>query len=433
MNELNQRDQLTGLPERAHLWSKLSEIIRQIERNGTFCGVLLVKINQLNELAKHIGNDGIDQYLILLAERFKKSLWDMDAAFRFKDDQFVIVANSINRPEDIHVVMKKLQEYLAIECTIKKIKISPSTNIGIVLLPTDGTEIDEIMLNATSALSKSNPLGDNQYYYFNQELGCKIYEQESVKSAILATLADESFVLHLQPKINVESNKVSGVETLVRMRDSEGNIVSPNEFIPIAENSSLILQIGDWVLSKAHSLSLEWQQNGHQDLSISVNISDVQFKNGASLLSKLHKLAMANDGKASNLILEIGEDIILKDVELATALLNEIHQLGFQVSIDGFGSGSINLSVLKDLKIDEIKIDRQFLENVPSAEKDTSILKSMIMLGKSMNLRVVAMGVEQKEQIEILKNNHCDEFQGFYISKPILSSEFLKWLEEYSK
>ena len=142
---------------------------------------------------------------------------------------------------------------------------------------------------------------------------------------------------------------------------------------------------------------------------------------------------MANDGKASNLILEIGEDIILKDVELATALLNEIHQLGFQVSIDGFGSGSINLSVLKDLKIDEIKIDRQFLENVPSAEKDTSILKSMIMLGKSMNLRVVAMGVEQKEQIEILKNNHCDEFQGFYISKPILSSEFIKWLEEYSK
>ncbi|MBT6032395.1 MAG: EAL domain-containing protein, partial [Kordiimonadaceae bacterium] len=212
----------------------------------------------------------------------------------------------------------------------------------------------------------------------------------------------------------------------------DGVIVTPDEFIPIAENSNLILKIGDWVLEKAHKLGIEWQEKGI-DVPISVNISDVQFKNGASLLSTLHKLVTESKGKSSNLTLEVSENVIAENVELAAALLFEIQSYGFRISIDGFGVGFSSLSVLSKLKVDEIKIDRHFLKDVPSDPKSTAILKSIIMLGKSMDFRVVVMGVETKAQSDILKKYECDEFQGFLISEPLDWDEFLGWLNNYNQ
>ncbi|MBL4602724.1 MAG: phosphodiesterase [Emcibacteraceae bacterium] len=431
MKEPIQYDPVTGLPDRAYLWSLLDDTLKQVLRNTSNAGVLLIQLNNMDDIKSRIGDEGTNEFLSLMASRIKKCLWDLDTAVQFENDRFVIVANSIHKQEDIHTVLKKVQDYLTIECEIMGKKISPSTAVGVVLLPVDTTEIDEVMSFAGSAVQIAASRGDNSYYYFNEEIGKIVEQQEVVKTSILSTLAEESFVLMLQPKIDINSRKICGVEALVRMRDSENNIISPDEFIPVAENSDLILKIGDWVLEKAQSINNGWKKAGI-NLPISINISDVQFKNGASLLASLHKLSRENADESFDLILEISENIITHDVTLASALMSEIKSYGYQISIDGFGSGFSSLSVLKDLKIDEIKIDRHFLDNVPSDEKNTAILKSIIMLGKSMDFRVVAMGVESEEQFEIIKSHDCDEFQGFLVSKPMVETDFLDWYKNYN-
>lgn len=420
----------TELPDRGYLWSLLDESLKQTHRNASITGILLIQLHNLSGIKSMIGEEGANEFIKVMASRIKNSLWDLDTAVRFEEDKFVIVANSIAKLEDIHVVMKKTHEYLATECTILDRKITPDTTIGIVLLPMDAMEPDEVMSNAAIALSNAKIHGDSFYSYFNQEMGKKIEDQEAIKNSILSTLAAESFVLMLQPKIDTKTREICGVEALVRMRDSEGNIVSPDEFIPVAETSNLILKIGDWVLANAFSLSNLFKESGIE-LPVSINISDVQFKKSAALLSTLHKLAANGENTSSNIILEISENTITSDPMLAAALLSEIKSYGYQISIDGFGSGFSSLSVLKELKVDEIKIDRHFLSDVPSDEKSTAILKSIIMLGKSMGFRVVGMGVETEEQLAVLKEHDCDEMQGYLISEPMSKDDFVDWHKDY--
>lgn len=424
-------DKLTGLPDRTHLWSLLQDTLVRIRRNGQHAGALLIDLDNMAEIHAKVGDEGKDQYLKLIAKRITKCLWDSDVAVHFDTNQFVIVANSIQRQEDIHVVMNKVRNYVALECEINNKKIKPCIAIGIVLLPTDTAEIDEIMTIATTAVDLAKTQNITDFYYYNQDLGIQIEAQETIKNSILTTLAQESFILMLQPKIDTANNHICGVEALVRMCDSDGEIVKPAEFIPVAENSNLILKVGDWVLSKAAELCEDWHSKG-LDIPISVNISDIQFKNGAAMLSTLHRLSTEKDGFAKNIILEISENSITNDVALATALITEIKSYGFQISIDGFGSGSSNFSVLKELNVDEIKIDQCFLKDVPADDKSTAILQSLIILGKSMDFRVVAMGVEREEQLDTLKGLNCDEFQGFLISEPIIEEDFVPWLKHYS-
>ena len=430
MDEVNQHDTVTGLPNRTHLWTVLDETLKHNKRHGSIGGILLIKIANLEIVRDKIGEQGVDQYLKILADRLSSILWDLDVVVRFEEDSFVLVANSITRQEDIHIVMNKVRDYLAIDCDVNENTISTEIRISIVLLPTDASDVDDIMTNASTTLKLLNGKTKNNYCYYNEDLGSKIEELETIKTSILDTLAQESFVLLMQPKIDTITRKVCGAEALVRMRDSDGDIVEPGEFIPVAENSQLILKIGDWVLEKVQKLNAEWRSKG-VDLPISVNISDVQFKNGAALLATLNKIVENDPECAKNIILEISEITITNDVALATALLAEIKSYGFQISIDGFGAGFTGLSVLRDLKIDEIKIDRQFLNHVPSDEKNTAILKSIIMLGKSMDFRVVVVGVETEAQFELLKSHNCDEFQGFLISKPIDADLFNQWRIDY--
>lgn len=430
MSEAKNFETGAGLPERGQLWGLLYDSFKHIRRDNTHSGILLIEINDLDDVEGILGDHGLESYLNIISERIEKCLWDLDAAVRFEHNKFVIIANSIHKQPDIHVVLEKTKNYLEIDLEIDGRKIEPSTTIGIVLIPEDATEADEVM-NAAQTAVKMAKVANKEYCYYNEELGIRIAEQEDIKKSILETLAKESFLLMLQPKINTESRKVCGVEALVRMRDSDGNIVAPGEFIPVAENSNLILEIGDWVLHSAQQLSQELQQEDI-NIPISINISDVQFKNSASLLSTLHKLSHENEESAENLILEISENTITNDIALASALMSEIKSFGYQISIDGFGAGFSSLSVMKDLSIDEIKVDRHFLSDVPKDDKNTAILNSIIMLGKAMGFRVVAMGVENEGQFALLKEHNCDELQGFHISEPMEASDYINWHKSYS-
>ncbi|MCC3859808.1 putative bifunctional diguanylate cyclase/phosphodiesterase [Pseudemcibacter aquimaris] len=431
MKDPIQYDSVSGLPDRGHLWSLLDDSLKMVRRSKGSSGVLLIQMNNVNGIRELVGEDGVNEFMRMMGSRIKNCLWDLDGAAHFDDNQFVVVANSISKIEDIHVVMKKVHEYLAIDFEINGHIIKPSSTIGIVLLPNDAMEIDQVMEVAAQALNSATPRGENNYAYYNQEIGARIEEQEAVKSSIMATLAEESFVLMLQPKIDTTTNAICGVEALVRMRDSDNQLVSPDEFIPVAENSNLILKIGDWVLKKVRTLLTEWKEKGI-DIPVSINISDVEFKNSAALISALHSLKEDEDFDTNKVILEISENSITNNPVISAAILSEFQNCGYQVSIDGFGAGFSSLSVLKDLKVNEIKIDRHFVNNVPADEKSTAILQSIIMLGKSMDFRVVCMGVESQEQFETLKEHNCDELQGYLISKPLEITEFEEWLNNYS-
>lgn len=431
MKDPIQYDAVTGLADRRHLWSLLDDSLKALHRNKLNAGILLIQLNNLSDLENTLGQDGIEKFLGIIGTRIKNSLWDLDVATCFEDDKFVIVANSIKNIEDIHVVMQKVQEYLSLECEVNGTKITPTTKIGIVLLPTDAMQADEIMAHAHEALISTNSKDQNSYAYYNAEIGSKIEEQEAIKNSILSTLADESFELMLQPKIDTETRAICGAEALVRMRDTEGNLVKPNEFIPVAESSNLILKIGEWVLNSVQKIIHDFNKH-NINIPISINISDVQFKNSAAFLSTLHQLLADDDHDPSKIVLEVSENSITNDTEISSAILSEIKSYGYQISIDGFGKGFSSLSVLKDLKVDEIKIDRQFLSDVPADPKSTAILQSIIMLGKSMDFKVVSMGVETEAQINILKENNCDEFQGFLVSEPLKHNDFIDWYNNYS-
>lgn len=428
MNESNQYDPLTGLPERRYLWSILDDRINRIRRFGGNSGLLLIQFENLSNYVQLVGRHGIETFLKLMSDRIKNCLWDLDDAVRFDPYQFVYLAGSLNKVEDIHTVMQKVLDYLSVPCEVDDYSITPTIKVGIVSIPGDGDRADELMENAQKALHKT---GSNAYGYYDDELAQHIEKQLKVKDEIVKTLADESFVLLLQPKINAMTYEICGLEALVRMSDSDGSLVTPGEFIPIAENSNLILEIGEWVLENAVTISETLKKRGI-DLPISINLSSVQFKNSAALLSKLHNLATRDVSSPENIILEISENTITDDVILSSALMTEIKSLGYQISIDGFGAGFSSLSVLKELTVDEIKVDRQFLGNVPADHKSTAILISIIMLGKAMGFRVVVMGVENEKQSELLREYGCDEFQGFLVSEPMEFSDFIDWYSKYS-
>lgn len=427
MSESTQYDTLTGLPERGYLWAVLDERLNRIKRFGGNTGLLLIQFENLNSYKQVVGSVGIETFFKLMADRLKNCLWDLDDAVRFDPYQFVYLAGSLTKLEDIHIVMQKVLDYLSVPCEVDDYTITPSIKIGVVVMPNDGDRPDELMENAQTALHNA---GSNVYGYYDENFAQRIESQQAVKIAILNTLAAESFLLMLQPKISASSRNVCGLEALIRMKDSDGNIVAPDEFLPVAETSNLMLEIGDWVLENAQNVSNELRAKGI-NLPISVNISSIQFKNSAALLSKLHQLAAREDQCPQNIILEVNENTITDDVVLSAALMAEIKSIGYQISIDGFGSGFSSLSVLKELTIDEIKIDRQFLSDVPSNRKNTAILISIIMLGKAMGFRVVVMGVETEAQFDLLNEFECDEFQGFLVSEAKEVGEFIDWYREY--
>lgn len=428
MSERYQYDPATGLPERSYLWSILDERLNRIRRSGGHAGLLLIQFENLNSYQHVVGATGVNTFFKIMADRLKNCLWDQDDAVRFDPYQFVYLAGSIAKLEDIHIVMQKVIEYLSVPCEVNDYTITPNVKIGVVVMPDNGDQPDAIMENAQQALHNA---GGAVYGYYDQILEETIEQQQKIKDSIVKTLAKESFLLMLQPKISATSRTICGVEALVRMRDSDGNIITPDDFIPVAEKSNLILEVGDWVLENAKNIAEQFKSAGI-DIPISVNISKIQFKNSAALLAKLHRIILDDSSLAQNIILEIEENTIAEDVTRSAALMAEIKSIGYQISIDGFGSGFSSLSVLKELMIDEIKVDRQFLKNVPEDRKNTAILISIIMLGKAMGFRVVAMGVEYEDQFDLINEYECDEFQGFLISEAMEAEDYIKWHNSYS-
>jgi EAL domain-containing protein (putative c-di-GMP-specific phosphodiesterase class I) len=350
----------------------------------------------------------------------------MDTVSRLAGDEFTVILASINSPEEATLVAKKILHALSFPVCLESRNIFISTSIGITTFPVDGKNINQLIKNADTAMYHAKELGRNNYQFFSAFMNQKVLDELEMETNLRNALKNGEFLLHYQPKIDLASNKIIGVEVLIRWKHPELGFISPAKFIPHAEKTDLIIAVGDWVLYTACKQNVQWQIEGIPPIRISVNLSGMQLKRSDQVENVARILA--ETGLAPYLLeLELTEGVVMENAEVTINTLNKFKEMGIKLSIDDFGTGYSSLSYLKRFPIDTLKIDQSFVKDITTNPDDEAIASTIIAMAHNLRLKVIAEGVENKEQLDMLRNKNCDEVQGYYFSRPV-SEDDLKEL-----
>jgi diguanylate cyclase (GGDEF)-like protein/PAS domain S-box-containing protein len=410
-------DALTGLPNRWYLLTYMDQLLNKTDRNQKSISILLLDLDHFKVINDSLGHQAGDVLLQEVANRLKTILKKNYSLARFGGDEFILILPNTNEYEAKQISIEILR-IMKSPFRIQKQKINVSTSIGISMYPNDGEDMNTLIKNADIAMYRSKEQGRNCYFQFNSSMKDHARERMEMEIMLREALERREFVLHYQPKINMTTGKFSGAEALVRWQKSEENLVYPDAFIPIAEETGLIVQIGERVIREACIRCKEWHDQGLTDLSISVNISASQFhkQNIEELIANILK----ETGLPSHALeLELTESTVMKSPEEARIVLKNLKSLGLKISIDDFGTGFSSLSYLRHFPIDTLKIDKSFIMNLDSDHANAMIAKAVISLAHSLNLKVVAEGVENSEQLHFLEKEKCDFAQGYLFSRPL--------------
>ena len=413
-----QYDNLTGLPNRILLQDRLKLAMEYSERTGKAMWVVFIDLDRFKVVNDSMGHTIGDTLLKELGNRLLAETRDTDTVARFGGDEFVIVLSG-DAGENIQLsVLNRIMDTIAKPITLNEHELINSCSIGIAVYPNDGNNAETLIKNADIAMYRAKDLGRNNYQFFTQDLNDKAAERMQMISLLRKAIAHGEFTLHYQPKIDVQSNIIVGLEALLRWNNHTLGNVPPNKFIPVAEEAGLIIEIGEWVLKTACKQMVTWQQSGINEILMSVNVSARQFQDD-NFIEKI-KLTLLKVGlKANNLELELTENILMDDSEKTINTLNSIKSLGIQLSVDDFGTGYSNLSYLHTLPVDTLKIDKAFIDAITPNTEKAPIDDTIIHFAKNLDLKVVAEGVETIEQVHYLKKQDCDQIQGYIYSKPL--------------
>lgn len=422
-------DALTGLPNRAMFMSQLRRDIHMAKRSEKLVGVVFVDIDSFKYLNDTLGHDGGDSLLLKIGERISSSLRIYDIVARFGGDEFVIIIPQTSYVEDICSVAMKITESFKQPLTVNGQEFFVTVSMGISVFPLDGTEPEELVKNADAAMCVSKENGKNKYTLCSAFLKEEIEVNALLSNSLHLALQRNEFLLHYQPQVNAKTGEIVGAEALIRWNHPEKGIISPGVFIPLTEKNGLINHIGQWVLHEACAQNKKWQSMGLPPLRLAVNLSLGQFLN-SNLVGTVESILKKTELDPSLLELEITESISTYDPEYIISTLNKLKTLGVMISIDDFGTEYSSLSRLKIMPVDKIKIDMRFIQGMYTGSKDESIVKVMLQLGKTFGLKVLAEGVENEEQLKFLRDNNCDEIQGFYFYKPMLAEELEQILKK---
>lgn len=344
-------------------------------------------------------------------------------------DEFLIILADTEGSGAIQVA-HHLLEVMAQPFVINKHTLYISISIGIAVYPNDGENFHELLKNSDIAKHKAKELGRNRYYFFTPELNEAAMERFTLERALRTALESNNLALHYQPQIDLKSGRVIGVEALLRWQHPELGFISPAKFIPIAEQSGLIAQIGTWVLQEACRQNKIWQENGLPPFTVAINISVRQFS--LSNIASEVKQALASTGLlAKHLEVEITESLLAQDMEATLAMLQELSTIGVQIAVDDFGTGYSSLAYLKRFPLDKLKLDQSFVHDLEENPDDRAIASGVVNLGQSLGLGVIAEGVETEGQLAILQQLGCDEIQGYLFSRPLPADELADWLRNY--
>lgn len=416
-------DTLTGVPNRALFVNRLEHAILLAKKSKTLIGVIFIDLDSFKAINDTIGHYGGNEMLIMVAKRISGCLRKQDTVARFGGDEFLIQVTDITKVEEIIEIAERILKAIAMPITIKEQEFFVTASIGISIYPIDGTDTEVLIKYADMAMYTSKYNGRHQYTLCSDKMKDELLRKTKLTTHLYKALAKNEFILYYQPQICTLTNKIIGVEALIRWINAEFGMISPNVFIPLAEQTGLIDAIGEWVLETACKQMKQWQEAGLPDIRMAVNLSADQFGD-RNLIRTVNQVLYSTKLEADYLILEITERTAVEKENLAIQMMNELKTLGVSISIDDFGEEYSSLGRLKSYPIDQLKIDKKFIQNISEGKKDKAIVKTIIQLAKNLELNVIAEGVETKEQYEFLRNEDCDEIQGYYFYKPMPASEF---------
>ncbi|HSJ47779.1 MAG TPA: EAL domain-containing protein [Gammaproteobacteria bacterium] len=414
-------DVLTGLPNRYLLNDRIEQAISQAHREGHSLGLMFLDLDRFKNVNDSLGHQVGDRMLMEVSNRLRGLVREEDTVSRLGGDEFIILLLGVDAEGAAHVASKIIRA-MAEPFMIGGDELTITPSIGIAMYPDDGQEIETLLQCADSAMYKAKDTGRNNYRFFTVEMHSHIRRTLQLENALRRALERNELALHYQPQLEISSGDIVGVEALLRWQHPEFGMVSPADFIPIAEDSGLILPIGEWVLRTAVQQNRAWQQAGLGSFAMAVNISAVQFRQ-ASLAQMVGQILREFGLAPGWLELELTESITMEDPLTAIGIMDRLHDQGVRLSIDDFGTGYSSLSYLKRFRINKLKIDQSFVQDITSDPDDEAIVDAVISLADSLQLRTIAEGVETVEQLEFLRSKGCDEIQGYYFSKPLPAQE----------
>ena len=424
-------DELTGIPNRAHFQREFDHAVAASQHHGLSCALMLVDLDRFKYINDTIGHQAGDQLLKQMAARLRACLRDSDIIARLGGDEFIILMQDAANMEAVTAVADKILEVASRPLVIEDQEFLVTASIGISTYPGDGTDLQTLLKSSDLAMYRAKEGGKNGYRYFAPEMNVHSRQRMEIESALRGALDRQEFTLHFQPKIRLSTRTIAGMEALIRWNHPERGLLGPGSFIAIAEETGLIVPIGDWVMEEACRQAQAMREAGHRDLRVAVNLSARQLFDD-ELARRVADILDHTGFPAQNLELEITESMVMQDAEQAINLLTALHGTGVRIAIDDFGTGYSSLAYLKRFPIDCVKIDRSFIRDLPDNSDDIAITRSIIAMAHNMKLEIVAEGVETVEQLEFLQACGCEEIQGFLFSRPLPADAMARYLGQGS-
>ena len=417
---LSTKDPLSGFYNRLSLVEKINWLISKSKRSDARFALLFLDLDNFKNINDSRGHEFGDKVLQHVAQVLLHSVRDNDIVSRLGGDEFVIVLPDIQDNDAILEVIYRIRDALNTPVVFDNYKYNITCSIGITIHPKDGENVTELLKNADIAMYKSKALGKNNFHFFTESLNEEIQEKIQIQRLMVSGLDEGYFQLFYQPKVDINSNKIVGCEALIRLIDPVHGLIPPDKFIYIAEENNFIIPLGEWIIEEGAKQLKKWENTPLKDLRLSINVSGVQFKD-PNLINTLENAISTID--RSKLEIELTESVLMSDFDEKLDTIHKFKELGLRLSLDDFGTGYSSLSYLKKIPFDTLKIDKSFIDDLEST-KDQSFVNMIVTIADELKLDVVAEGVENKEQLEYLKKMKCEQYQGYYCSKPLPVKEF---------
>jgi diguanylate cyclase (GGDEF)-like protein len=438
-DQLAYNDTLTGLPNRQMFLERLSWTLKLAQRNNTQSALLQIGLDRFKQINDTLGHEAGDAVLKAVAQKLASTLRESDtigmlgdhpsamSVSRLAGDEFMVLITDISNPEAASAIARRLLDTMKISLMVGEHELFVTFSVGIALFPQDGTEGSDLLTNVGLAMAQAKLRGRNAYSFCSAEINARSFERFKLETALRRAIEQEELELHYQPKVDLNTGRIVGAEALARWNHATLGQISPVDFIPLAEETGMIMALGDYLLHAACREAMRWRQAG-RNVPVSVNVSSMQFR-GGNVPSIIHSALSACGLPPQNLIIELTESLLMDNAQENIDMLLAIKKLGVRLSMDDFGTGYSSLSYLKQFPLDEIKIDQSFIHGLPEEASNAAIVSSIISMARGLGLKVTAEGVESQDQMEFLIMHGCDLIQGFFFSKALDSDEFNDFLQ----
>ena len=420
-------DSLTGLPNRASFAAQMQDALVRAQSSGHMVGLMFLDIDQFKCINDSLGHSVGDDLLKVTAKRLQSLVRESDMVYRMGGDEFTIILENLHNPENCALTAKRIIESISQPVKLHTHEISTTISIGMALFPKDATDVETLVKHADTAMYRAKEAGRNRYEFYTENLNAKVSERFKLAAGLRQAMDKGQFLLYYQPKVSVKSGEIIGHEALLRWKHPELGVLPPDKFLSILEESGLIITVGEWVLRTACQQTKDWQSAGFRHIPVSVNIASRQFTS-RSLPDTIRQVLSETGLEPRYLELELTERLLIDNADAAIETLDELKKIGVLISIDDFGTGFSSLNYLKRFPIDILKIDKSFIRDIVTREKDAAIASAIISLAHNLKLGLIAEGVEELNQLEFLQSRGCNEVQGYLFSRPLPPQEFQQLL-----